>query len=436
MAGLLDIFGTGGVETMGLLGMSPEDVQRNRDSAQAQALYALAGRLFQGGRGASSVLEGLQQGQQAYRTAMQGSLQQQLQNAQVQEMLRKRQQDQLALAEQRRIQNVLGQGVIPEVQARPSQEIMEDGRFIGDSAAIQARPAGFDIGRIAPQLMATPEGRKALSELVSTQKAMGGETFKLGEGEKQYQRNPLTGEVSEVATGGPRRRDTITVGNQVLDKNTMEVLYTAPEKQNLTTDYNNWVLAGKPNTFAQWLSESKKPLVVMTEGQKGFENTTDLKKQFGGEPIYKEFSGMQTAYSQVTSAIKEGTPIGDTAAATKIMKLLDPSSVVRETELGMAMAATGRMDRLKNYMDLYISGKKLTDSQRTEFQSLADQLYNAAATAYNSKRGEYENIGKGFKLNTDLALGPPAKVMGGATDLAAQAKAELERRRKVKDGFN
>jgi hypothetical protein len=35
-----------------------------------------------------------------------------------------------------------------------------------------------------------------------------------------------------------------------------------------------------------------------------------------------------------------------------------------------------------------------------------------------------------------LALGPPAKVMGGATDLAAQAKAELERRRKVKDGFN
>ena len=80
-------------------------------------------------------------------------------------------------------------------------------------------------------------------------------------------------------------------------------------------------------------------------------------------------------------------------------------------------------------MDLYISGKKLTDSQRTEFQSLADQLYNAAATAYNSKRGEYERIGKGFKLNTDLALGEPAKVMGGATDLAAQAKAELARRR-------
>jgi len=93
MAGLLDIFGTSGADTMGLLGMSPEDIGRSRDEAQAQALYALAGRLFKGGSGASSVLEGLQQGQQAYRQAMQGGLQEQLQKAQLQEMLRKRKED-------------------------------------------------------------------------------------------------------------------------------------------------------------------------------------------------------------------------------------------------------------------------------------------------------------------------------------------------------
>jgi hypothetical protein len=165
MAGLLDIFGTSGADTMGLLGMSPEDVQKNRDDAQAQALYALAGRLFQGGRGGASIVEGLQQGQQAYRQAMQGSLQQQLQNAQVQDMLRKRQQEQQGLAEQRRIQNILSQAVTPEVQAIPSQEIVEDGRFIGDSAAIQARPAGFDLARIAPQLIGSQQGQAALGQL-------------------------------------------------------------------------------------------------------------------------------------------------------------------------------------------------------------------------------------------------------------------------------
>ena len=63
MAGLLDIFGTSGADTLGLLGMSPADIQRNREDAQAQALYALAGRLFQGGNTGQSIAEGLQAGQ-------------------------------------------------------------------------------------------------------------------------------------------------------------------------------------------------------------------------------------------------------------------------------------------------------------------------------------------------------------------------------------
>jgi hypothetical protein len=93
MAGLLDIFGTGGSSTMGLLGMSPEDIARNRDDAQAQALYALAGRLFQGGNTGQSIAEGLQAGQKAYKGGMQDVMQTQLQNYQLSEMLRKRKQE-------------------------------------------------------------------------------------------------------------------------------------------------------------------------------------------------------------------------------------------------------------------------------------------------------------------------------------------------------
>jgi len=93
MAGLLDIFGTGGADTMGLLGMSQSDIARNRDDAQAQALYALAGRLFQGGNTGQSIAEGLQLGQRAYKGGMQDTLQGQLQNFQLQELLRKRKED-------------------------------------------------------------------------------------------------------------------------------------------------------------------------------------------------------------------------------------------------------------------------------------------------------------------------------------------------------
>jgi hypothetical protein len=405
MAGLLDIFGTGGTETLGLLGMSPAEIQRNRDDAQAQALYGLAARLFQGGNTGQSIAEGLQQGQKLYSAAMQNQLQDQLQGFQLKDLLRKRKLEEEATARQAMIDRAVAGAYRPAVAAvePPTPTGPLSGAAFGE-VGTPAQAASFDIQSLAPALMATPQGRATLSDLVKAQEAMQPkiQTFKEGE-QIGYVQN---GKFTPIAS---------------------------LPKENLTTDYNNWVLAGKPGSFQSWLQESKKPLVVMNAGQKGFENTTDLKKQFGNEPIYKEFAGMQTAHSQVISAIKQNTPIGDTAAATKIMKLLDPGSVVRETELGMAMAATGKMDRLKNYMDLYISGRKLTDTQRTDFQNLANELYNAAAVAYNNKRGEYEQIGQGFNLNTELALGKPAKVAGPSTpanDLASQAKAELERRRK------
>jgi hypothetical protein len=151
--------------------------------------------------------------------------------------------------------------------------------------------------------------------------------------------------------------------------------------------------------------------VNMTEGQKGFENEMKLGGAFKGEPIYKDFSDMKSSFSQVVSSLGAGTPIGDVAGATKIMKLLDPGSVVRESELAIAMQAAGRMDRLQNYFNNMITGEKLTPTQREDFKALANELYAAAGDAYNKKRAEYEQFGTayGFK-NLNTALGPAANI--------------------------
>jgi len=151
--------------------------------------------------------------------------------------------------------------------------------------------------------------------------------------------------------------------------------------------------------------------VNMTEGQKGFENEMKLGGAFKQEPIYKDFSDMKSAYSQVISSLAQGTPIGDVAGATKVMKLLDPGSVVRESELGIAMSAAGRMDRLQSYFSNMMSGQKLTPTQREDFKALSNELYAAAGDAYNKKRKEYEDFGTayGFK-NLGTALGTPATV--------------------------
>lgn len=148
--------------------------------------------------------------------------------------------------------------------------------------------------------------------------------------------------------------------------------------------------------------------ISVNTGQKGFENESKLRNDFKQEPIYKDYSDMKSAYAQIKTSINQETPVGDMAAATKIMKLLDPGSVVRESELGMAMAATGKMDRLQNFVQMQISGEKLTPKQRQEFSVLADELMAATTQAYNTKRGEYAEFGASYGLNPDKSLGAPA----------------------------
>ncbi len=156
--------------------------------------------------------------------------------------------------------------------------------------------------------------------------------------------------------------------------------------------------------------KSPKTILDMTGGQKGFENEMKLRGEFKSEPVYKAFNEMQSAYGQITDSLKKNSPAGDLAGATKFMKLLDPGSVVRESELAMAMSATGLLDRATNYAQMVIGGTKLTESQRKDFQDLADKLYGTAATTYNQKRNEFAIQGSQYGLNAERALGAPAKL--------------------------
>lgn len=168
---------------------------------------------------------------------------------------------------------------------------------------------------------------------------------------------------------------------------------------------------GYQGTFQQFQLEQRsagagKTTVSVNTGQKGYENESKLRNDFKTEPIYKDYNDMISAHRQIKAGIAQGTPIGDVATATKIMKLLDPGSVVRESELGVAMAAGGRMDRLQNYVQMQMSGEKLTPQMRIDFGKLADELMAAAGQAYNAKRSEYETMGRRYQLDPSV-LGAP-----------------------------
>lgn len=208
-------------------------------------------------------------------------------------------------------------------------------------------------------------------------------------------------------------------GESLINPKTYEPVFTAPKQAAPTelarlTQEMNALPPGSPLRGAYQAMINKTTThapgsnVSINMGQKGLENEFKLRDGFKGEPVYKAHQEMQAAYGQIKQALGQASPAGDLAGATKIMKLLDPGSVVRESELGMAMAASGALDRLQYYAQNVVNGTKLTPSQRKDFQTLADRLYGESVNQYNAKRSEYERLGGEYGLNASRSLGPTA----------------------------
>lgn len=233
----------------------------------------------------------------------------------------------------------------------------------------------------------------------------------------QYEAMRL-GQISPMDYINSQRKDTtpmkLGAGEALIDPRTFKPLFTNPKEDTTPSaikEYQFAVNQGYKGTYEQWDRERKRAgatNVSVNTGQKGFDNTLKLRGDFRSEPIYKAHQEMQSAYSQIQQSLNQKSPAGDLAGATKIMKLLDPGSVVRESELGMAMAATGLLDRVQNYAGMVMSGTKLTPTQRADFQRLADALYSESVKQYNGKRSEYQGIADRNGLNVQDVLGDPS----------------------------
>lgn len=132
---------------------------------------------------------------------------------------------------------------------------------------------------------------------------------------------------------------------------------------------------------------------------KAFENEEKLANKYQGES--KAFRDLSDAYQKTNvlfDKAKDSAP-ATLAAATAYMKLLDPGSVVRESELGMALNATGKLDKAANYMNRISKGEVLTDSQIKLFKEATKDVYKAATKQQRLIDKNYKEVALRNKLN-------------------------------------
>jgi hypothetical protein len=159
------------------------------------------------------------------------------------------------------------------------------------------------------------------------------------------------------------------------------------------------------------------------------DQSTEMKLADDYRAQSKGFKEVGDAYQQISSTLEKATtsPAATLAAATKFMKLLDPGSVVRESELGMALAATGAIDRMTNYVNTMKYGKVLTAQQVADFRNITKQIYGAAQTQQQKIDASYRNQAETYKLRPeviiqDMGQTAPGRDAGAGTQPAAAAR--------------
>jgi len=372
---------------MGLLGMSQADIARNREDAQAQALYALAGRLFQGGNTGQSIVEGLQQGQKAYRGGMQETLQNQLQNVQLADMIRKRKLEQQALAEQQRIQGVI-QGAVTKPQEIYGEDIM--GQQVGEGMTA----GGFDLQKAIPQLMSSAEGRKALSELVASQKAMGGETTSLAEGAKLIRVNPITGKVETVAQGAPKQ--------DAMPTSLREFMVA---KDN--PDYAKFLETQTAAKAPKFAVDLKDPTAIAKAQSDVLKDWRGVVKDVGAMEVADRFKAAKAAVAEANA----GNKTADGALIYAIGKIYDPSGAVQEGDKATILGNRSIPQSIKAYAERALSGQSLLPEERAGLLSVATKLVESKARNLEAQKAPYSSISQQLGGNGSLLLNPLADAL-------------------------
>ena len=119
------------------------------------------------------------------------------------------------------------------------------------------------------------------------------------------------------------------------------------------------------------------------------DQTETLQKLFTGNSVVKDFNTATSQYEKLLTSSERETAAGDMSMIFTYMKILDPTSVVREGEQATAKEAGAVPDRVLNSYNKAVTGQKLTTKQRADFVQTGTQLYNTNIKQFDAFKNSF-----------------------------------------------
>jgi len=193
----------------------------------------------------------------------------------------------------------------------------------------------------------------------------------------------------------------------------------------LTGEYGTFLRAtGKqngPDAYKEWqlqdltAKKSTAPVVNVSTGDTGFKHERELRNDFLGEPIVKEYDKISQQAARLDGALAEyeankgkgGTFVAvDQTLINTFNKMLDPESVVREAEYARTATDQSLLNQIKGKWDKIKSGGAgLTTQERNAMVAMARRFNAIAKDKYNKKRSEYSRVATKWQFDPSYVVG-------------------------------
>ena len=131
-----------------------------------------------------------------------------------------------------------------------------------------------------------------------------------------------------------------------------------------------------------------------------FDKELKLADKFAQSQVYKDADAIKSAHARIEAAPADGS--GDLALITMYMKMIDPTTGVKEQEFQNAAKSMGLWEKLQGWGKQVEGTGRLTDQSRAQFKAAAATLKEAAKAAYyREARKARERAGRYSGVNPD-----------------------------------
>jgi len=118
-----------------------------------------------------------------------------------------------------------------------------------------------------------------------------------------------------------------------------------------------------------------------------------LRKEFDGLPDVKNYNTVAGQYQNIRKFAADNSGSNDIGLIFSYMKMLDPTSVVREGEYATAQKTGGIPASVVNQYNKALNGQFLTPAQRQSYVKTAKSVHDNARQRYDEVLGQYRDYG-------------------------------------------